>query len=274
MKKCFAFAIILFWVFIASLFVRREVIPRVLAPPSHGYASIRAYAQAAQRAEIVIAEIGAWSNPLSADDHERQAALDQCKQSLALADKIGALCCVNIAGARGEQWDGPYPDNLTEETFDMIVRMVRDIIDSVQPRRAFYTMETMPWIFPDSPDNYLRLIKAIDRQAFAVHLDPVNIVCSPQRYFNTGALIQECFEKLGPFIKSCHAKDIVLSSELTVHLDEIRPGLGNLDYHTFLVELDKLGPDVPLLIEHTNQEETRLAADHIRSVARQAEVDL
>ena len=51
-------------------------------------------------------------------------------------------------------------------------------------------------------------------------------------------------------IKSCHAKDIALSEKLTTHLDEVRPGLGGLDYATFLRELDKLDPDTLLMIEH------------------------
>ncbi|MBC8459270.1 MAG: hypothetical protein H8D67_14855 [Deltaproteobacteria bacterium] len=86
----------------------------------------------------------------------------------------------------------------------------------------------------------MRLVKAIDRKEFGVHLDPVNIVCSPQRYFNNGALIRECFEKLGLYIKSCHAKDILLADELTVHMDEVRPGTGYLDYRTYLKELSQL----------------------------------
>jgi len=75
-------------------------------------------------------------------------------------------------------------------------------------------------MYPDSPDAYWRLINAIDRKAFAVHLDPVNLVNSPQRYFSTGRLIEECVAKLGAHIKSCHAKDILLRENLTVHLDE------------------------------------------------------
>jgi sugar phosphate isomerase/epimerase len=81
-------------------------------------------------------------------------------------------------------------------------------------------------------------------------------------------LIRECFEKLGPYIKSCHAKDILLQKKLTTHLDEIRPGLGGLDYVTFLRELSKI-PDTPLMLEHLQgAEEYRKAADHIRGVAR------
>jgi sugar phosphate isomerase/epimerase len=238
-------------------------------------AEIEAYAQAARVADIIIAEVGAWSNPLSPDETIRQAALDKCKIGLDLADKIGARCCVNIAGSRGESWAGPHESNLGEETFEMIVEIVRKIIDTVEPRRTFFALEPMPWIFPDSPDNYLRLIAAIDRPAFAVHLDPVNMINSPHRYFHNGAFIRECFQKLGPYIKSCHAKDTLLAQKLTTHLDEVRPGLGRLDYITFLTELNKLDPDMPLLLEHLPGEaEYRLAADYVRAAAQQIGVTL
>ncbi|MBN2138703.1 MAG: sugar phosphate isomerase/epimerase [Sedimentisphaerales bacterium] len=228
---------------------------------------LKAYETAAKKADIVIAEVGAWSNPISPDDNTRRQALQKCRSHLSLADRIGAKCCVNITGSRGQQWDGPSPKNLTEETFDMIVETTRAIIDDVKPIRTYFTLETMPWAYPDSPDSYLRLLKTIDRKQFAVHLDPVNLICSPQRYFGNAALIRECFDKLGPHIKSCHAKDIILSKKLTTHLDEIRPGLGGLDYAVFLQELNKLS-DVTLMLEHLSGEENyKLAADYIRTVA-------
>ena len=219
--------------------------------------------------------MGAWSNPLSSDAATAKAALEKCKVSLALAERIGARCCVNIAGSRGPKWDGPDAADLTEETFDMIVVIVRDIIDTVKPTRSFYTLETMPWMYPDSPDAYLRLIKAIDRKAFAVHFDPVNLVSSPQRYFASGRLIEECLAKLGPYIKSCHAKDILLRQNLTVHLDEVPPGQGNLDYPAFLRGLNKLEADIPLMLEHlSNEEEYRTAAAYIRNLAGQEGIAL
>jgi len=233
-------------------------------------AMIRAYAEAAEQADVVIAEVGAWSNPLSADEATRAAALEKCQMQLALADEIGARCCVNIAGSRGEPWDGPHPANLTPETFDMVVEMVRAIIDAVKPRRTYYTLEPMPWMYPDTADSYLRLLAAIDRSHFGVHVDMVNVINSPQRYFENAALIREWFTKLGPHIKSCHAKDTLLATRLTTHLDEVRPGLGYLDYRTLLRELDKLDPDTPLMIEHLQAEEDyRLSAAYIRSVADQ-----
>jgi len=228
-----------------------------------------AFAEAAAAADIVIAEVGAWSNPMSPDDRTRRKAIARCEGQLAVADMVGARCCVNIAGSRGTKWDGPDAKDLTDETFDMVVETTRGILDAVKPTRTYYTLETMPWMYPDSPEAYLRLIKAIDRDRFEAHLDPANLLCSPQRYFNNAALIRECFDTLGPYIKSCHGKDILLQPEMTTHLDEVRPGLGGMDYAVYLREIEALGPDTPLMLEHLDSaEEYDQAAAHVRTVAR------
>ncbi len=229
---------------------------------------IRSLASAAERAGVVIAEVGAWSNPISPDAETRRAAMDRCKAQLDLADRIGARCCVNIAGSMAEVWDAPHPDNITCATFDRIVQSVQEIIDAVNPTRTFYTLETMPWMRPNSVDSYEQLIAAIDRERFAVHFDPANLICSPLCYYGNAALIRQFVSRLGPHIKSCHAKDTLLSSALTTHIDEVRPGLGNLDYVTLLSELNRLGTDVPVMLEHLpSDEDYRLAAGHIRSIA-------
>lgn len=235
---------------------------------SQGKDVISSYKIAAGKANIHIAEVGVWNNPLSSDPAARKAALEKCKVQLALADELGAGCCVNIAGSRGDQWDGPHKDNFSEDTFDMIVETVREVIDAVKPERTFYTLEPMPWVFPDTADNYLRLIRAIDRKAFAAHLDPVNIINSPEKYYNNGLVIKEWFAKLGPYIKSAHAKDTILSGKLTVHLDEARPGLGALDYRTYISELHKLNPELPMMIEHlSTAEDYDLGIKYIRDTA-------
>jgi sugar phosphate isomerase/epimerase len=230
---------------------------------------IRAYEKAAKDADILIAEVGAWSNPISPDPKMAKEAFDKCTASLNLADQIGAKCCVNIAGSRDrENWAGPHPDNFSDETFEMIVETTRKIIDEVNPTRTFFTLEAMPWIFPESPDAYLRLIKAIDRKSFAVHLDPVNMMVSPEVFFRNGELIKECFKKLGPYIKSCHAKDLILKQGTYMpQFDEVRPGLGAMDYRVFLTELRNF-PEVPLMMEHlAKAEEYEAGAMFIRKVA-------
>jgi sugar phosphate isomerase/epimerase len=231
------------------------------------------YSKAAAAANIVIAEVGAWSNPLGPDAAAAAKALAHNQERLALADRIGARCCVNITGSRGKDWAGPDPRNFTQETFDLIVETVRKIIDAVKPTKTFYTLETMQVMYPDSADNYLKLVKTIDRKQCAAHFDPTNLVTSTQIYFTTGAMIKDAIAKLGPYIRSCHAKDVLLSPKPHIHMDEIRPGLGNLDYKVFLQELSKLDPDTPLMLEHLpNEKEYETAAKHLRSVAEAAGV--
>lgn len=235
-----------------------------------GSDEIRAYKTAAKKADIVISEVGAWSNPIDPDDAKSKAAVEKCISSLVLANEIGANCCVNISGSRNpEKWAGPHKDNLTPETFDLIVETTRKIIDAVKPQYTFFALETMPWAYPDSVESYEKLIKAIDRKQFGVHLDPVNLVVSPQVYYKNGEMIKEAISKLGAHIKSCHAKDILLlDDQLTPHLPEVRAGLGNLNYSIYLTELNKL-KSVPLMLEHLNSaDEYNLAADYVREVGK------
>jgi sugar phosphate isomerase/epimerase len=229
---------------------------------------IRAFEDEAKKSNLIIAEVGAWSNPISPDDKQQKEAFEHCCTQLDLADRIGARCCVNIAGSRNpEQWDGPHENNLSDETFDLIVEVARKIIDTVNPTRTYFTLETMPWIFPNSVESYIKLYKSIDRDKFAVHFDPVNLMNSLDNYYNNAKIIEHTFEKLGPYIKSCHGKDTILESELTTHINETQPGLGNLDYVVYLRELSKLKV-VSFMLEHMEKSEEYVAAvKHLQGVA-------
>jgi sugar phosphate isomerase/epimerase len=236
--------------------------------PEADEAAVKAYERAARDADIVIAEVGAWSNPINPDAEAARRDTEKCIRNLALAERIGACCCVNISGSRGPKWNGPHPDNLKHETFEIIVEVLRRIIDAVKPTRTFYTLEMMGWALPDSAESYLDLIQAVDRPAFAVHLDPINLVNCPRRYYRNTELLIHTIRLLGPHIKSCHAKDVTLGDKHLVHLDECRPGQGALNFPVFLHELDCLDPDLPLMLEHLpTAEEYDAAAAHIRAVA-------
>ena len=237
--------------------------------------AIDGYKKAAADADLVISEIGIWNNLLDADPEKREANIRRAIHQLELADYVGANCCVNISGNCGEQWDGHHPDNLTQKTFETVVRTTQRILDAVNPQNTEYTLEPMPWMFPHTADSYVELLKAVDRKGFAAHLDPVNVINSPVLYYQTGEVIREWFEKLGPKIRSCHAKDIVLSGSLTVHLDECRPGTGNLDYRTYLECMTTLPENTCLMLEHMSREEDYiLAAKYLKGLAAEMNIQL
>lgn len=238
--------------------------------------AIDAYRRICERHGVAIAEIGVWKNPFDPDPRAAAEALDFAKGQLALADEAGIPCCVNIAGtASAAGWDAADPDNYTEQTYARIVDSVRDIIDAVRPARAFYCLEPMPWMVPDSPDAYLQLIRDVDRPRFAAHMDFVNMINCPRRYLMPEAFIEECFQKLAPYIKSTHLKDTRMHpTRLTTILEECSPGEGSLDFERVLRIMDRWLPaDAPVLLEHmTTFEEYAAAYDCVRAAAARAGV--
>ncbi len=113
------------------------------------------------------------------------------------------------------------------------------------------------------------MIKAVHRPAFGVHLDPCNLVNSPERFYRNGDLLNECFDKLGRWIVSCHAKDLTWDIEMNIHFREVCPGKGSLDYATFLRRLARLPQNPPLMLEHLpGAEDYARGRDYIFEVGR------
>ncbi len=214
-------------------------------------AHIEVIRNAFAKENVVIAEVGAWKNMLDPDEGKRRENLAYVTERCALAEEVGARCCVDIAGSYDPKvWYGPNPKNLSKEFFDATVQNCRHIIDSVKPKRTKFTIEMMGWNLPDGPDTYLELIKAVDRKGFGVHLDVCNGINCPARFYRNTQFIEECFAKLGPWIVSCHAKDLQWITELNVHFLEVIPGRGQMDYKAYLRGISKLTVDAPLMLEH------------------------
>ncbi|MBD2700211.1 sugar phosphate isomerase/epimerase [Spirosoma sp. BT702] len=236
-------------------------------------AKIDAIRKAFAAQNVVIAEVGAWVNMLDADPEKRKKNLDYVTERLALAEAVGALTCVNIGGSYNPtRWDGPDPRNVTQEYIDATVENCRKVIDAVKPKRAKFALEMMGWSLPDGPDSYLKFIKAIDRPAFGAHIDIANIINSPTRYYNNTALINDTFKKLGRWIVSSHAKDVVGRD---VHFAETMPGRGGMDYVAYIRNVTSLPQEVPLLLEHLRTpEEYDEARQYVISQADKAGVML
>ncbi len=235
-------------------------------------ARVREIEKAFAAENVVIAEIGAWRNLLEPDQTQRKANFEYVTECLALAEAVGARCCVDTAGSYNPTlWLGHHPKNLSQECFDATVENCRRLIDAVKPKRTRFTIEPMGWVVPDGPDAYLKLMRAVNRPAFAVHIDICNWLNCPRRFYQNGEFISECFLKLGRWVVSCHAKDlrwVVERSPMNVHYLEVPPGQGEVDYRAYLREVSQLPTDVPLMLEHMKTAgEYESATIHLRKVA-------
>ena len=231
---------------------------------------IKAVREAFAKHDVVIAETGVWNNLMDPNEETRRRNLSAVVEGLALAEELGALCCVNIAGGfNAGFWAGPHVRNFSPAAFELAVENARKIIDEVKPRRAKFSYEMMPHMIPDSAERYLELIEAVDRPAFGVHLDAVNAINSPYAYYDTSAVIEQCFEKLGEHIVSCHLKDIRMEDDITVRLTEVLAGQGGFDIASYLKGIAQLPHQPPVMLEHLRTaEEFDQARAHVLRVAK------
>jgi len=232
---------------------------------------IREIRQAFAAEDIMIAEVGYWENLLDTEPDEREKTRQAMVDALVLAEALGARCAVNILGSycHGNGNFSHAPENFSENAFDDAVEIARTTIDSVKPKSAFFSYEIFPFNVVDSPEQIEKLLRAVDRQQFGVHLDLVNLINCPRAYWTSGDIMRECIERFGDRIVSAHAKDVAMREPaISVILREVLVGEGNLDIAANLRELDKLPQEVPYMMEHLPDEATYdLAAKHIRKVA-------
>ncbi len=233
-------------------------------------ALIAEYRQAAEENDIVIAEVGGWSNMLSPSPELRKRNVERNIRCLMLADAIGARCSVNVSGkpCSDAAWDKCFPDFDGDAAYEQVVRTAQHIIEQAKPRSAAFTIECMQWMIPDSIESCERLLRDVDSPHFGVHFDAVNLINSPSRYVHNGEYITRFIERLGAHIRSCHLKDVIMRSDMLVHIEETLAGTGVLDYGALLGGINALDPDIPMMLEHLpDLESYDRAAAYVRAQA-------
>lgn len=246
------------------------IAPKVSLDDTKGINRIR---QIFKENNIMIAEVGYWDNLVDTDKDTRAYHRQKIVESLALADELGARCAVDIFGSycHGNGNTKHTAENFSDKAFEEAVEMARYFIDMVKPITTYFTYEIFPFNVVDSPEMIYKLIKAVDRKMFGVHLDLVNLINSPRAYFSSGDIMRECIKLFGDKIVAAHAKDVKMKEPaISVILEEVVAGTGALDIASFVRELHKLPHEVPLILEHlVTEQEYDTAAAHYRHAALQ-----
>ena len=235
----------------------------------------RDYAQCCRDNDLLIGEVGVWRNVMACDPAEREKNIQYAIRQLELAEEVGANCCVNISGSPGALWDGYHPSLDSDAVYEDVINTTRRIIDAVKPQKTCYSLEPMPWMAPESPEQYLKMLADMARPgAFRVHLDYCNMINSLDRYRHASEFITRCFTMLGNEIVSIHAKDVAITDGyLPVCIGEVPPGEGSIDLPLVTQCAHALGEDTPVFVEHLPDHEAYVkAAAVMRAAAEKAGV--
>jgi sugar phosphate isomerase/epimerase len=243
----------------------------------HEKEKLKAIASEFDRAGIKIGEVQTWVSALDPRPEVRKDNEQFIAESIAIADELDAACCVTVAGTLDDRSDiasdTPHPDNFNPRTTEAVIDWVKRVLRQAQPRRTKLALETSPWTPLDGPEAYLQILKAVNHPALAVHLDPSNAILTPRLFWSTTDLLNRCFDMLGQWIVSCHAKDLYYGSMVNlrhVNFVEVVPGQGILDYRTFLRRVEQVSPSLPVIMEHLpSAEDYARGAAYIREIAKQ-----
>ena len=129
-------------------------------------ALIDATVAAAQAHGLTIAEVGVWAQqcwtPTRTGVRRRSATRSVSWNWPTASARAAASHPRARAGPAGT---APYKQNFTRETWQLGVQTIRQVIDAVNPKNTYFTIESMPWMYPTGPDEYLRLLEDVGRDA-------------------------------------------------------------------------------------------------------------
>lgn len=232
---------------------------------------IRAARRAFEKEGIVIAEAGYWENMLDLRPEERKKNREEMCRVFAMAEELGAGCVVNTAGSycEGPGYQNHHPKNFTEAHFEDAVEMARYLIDMVKPKRTYFTYEVFMYNSIDCPEQYARILKAVDREKFGAHIDLTNMMRSPRELYMAKDLTDRCVRLFPEKIISAHIKDARLKRPaITTIIEEAVPGEGEVDLAAFLKGFDSLPHMVTMMMEHyQDAEEYSRGLRHLKALA-------
>jgi sugar phosphate isomerase/epimerase len=234
---------------------------------------------ALKKFDVTVYEVGGYRNMLHVVEEERQKNLKHLARCLEAAEKIGCPMVGTISGSRDPRNlrvdnFAPHPDNWTEATWNLLISGVRQVLRDTSGCKAALGMEAQVTTNQDTPKSHRRLMDDVGDPRLKVNLDPTNMV-SLETYYHTTELINECFNLLGEDILGCHAKDTyIIPDQQTVHVQEVCPGRGVLDYETYLVRMSRMKWPRSLLPEHIPGDQYIEAKAYIEKVAAKVGVKM
>lgn len=213
----------------------------------------------------------------SPDPAASQEALETYRRHFAHAQILGAQCV-------GFSFAGMYsqPDVRSAVAWDRVVAATAALSEMAEA--AGVDCAAHPHLMGPlySVECVARLLADVRSSRLKVLADPINIV-RPDDYYDTAALLDGMFDRLGDQIVAIHAKDVVMTGAvfdgrcrfMLYRLDEAIPGKGVLDYRTFLRRADALGRKIIINAEHLDSvDEVIVAFHYIRSIAAAEGIEL
>lgn len=239
-------------------------------------------------ADLPVCCVSGYTNLVHPDPDRRRANLDMLRAIIRHARDFGSPFVLTETGTFDPDSDWVHhPKNRTEEGWDDCRTVISDLTREAREHGAVLVLETYVNNVVGSIEETLRMFAEVDSPELGLVMDPTNYF-EDHNIDEMDRTLRQIFDALDDHIKIAHAKDVKRSgedkSEKHAAIDAVEshsfrgvgeielpaPGLGVLDYEHYLARLARSHPNVPMIIEHLDEDDIPRAkafiADKLKAV--------
>ncbi len=201
---------------------------------------------------VSIGQVWSVGTPLVRPDRGESAAhLQVLRDRVPLAAALGCRVLLTEAGGMhpSNAWY-PHPENHGDEALARLVAALKEIAHFAADHGVSIAPEMSLMTILSTPARTEAVLAEVGQPGVGINFDPANIL-DPLSLFDSGAFVDEAFDRLGSRIVNVHAKDAAARDvPLIVHLEERSAGQGELDYERLLRRTASLPEWTCVVVEH------------------------
>ncbi len=236
-------------------------------------------------ANLPVCAISGYTNIIHPDLDERKRRVDYLKEIIRNARDLGTPYVISETGTYNTESDWVHhPKNKTEEGYEECVKVISELVQEAYDHGAVFLVENYVNNVIGSIDEVNRLFTDINHPAMGLLMDPTN-------YFDDSNIdhmdltLNRIFDSVADKIKIAHAKDCKRAEntvEKHADLDASEahtfrgagavelpaPGTGSLNYELYFKRLSQLYPNIPVIIEHLEEDYIPTAKNFVDGVLK------
>ena len=231
-------------------------------------------ARAAQSAGVKVVALSGTFNLLDenklrlADNFRRLKVLAQ--GAAILGTNLLTLC----SGTRNQQDMWTYhPQNQSPEAWQEMIDAMHRALEIAVEYDVYLGIEPEVANVVSNAHDGVRLIRGLRSNRIRIIFDPANLYRPPMDPRRERHVITDALRLLGDHIAIAHCKDIAdPTAKLATHQDgeelytHVAAGMGILDYHHYISELNRLVPrSIPLILHGLNEEQIPASVSFIQN---------
>ena len=178
--------------------------------------------------------------------------------------------------------------NASPKVYDETIEIIRDLAEFAGQWGSTFVVENYV-------NNVIGSVEQVERMFKDVNSKHLGLICDPTNYFDENTIkdvdgtINKIFDRLSPYMKIAHAKDIKLATDTGEKHADIdadashsfrgsggvelpAAGLGILNYELYVKRLAEEHPNIPLIIEHLDEGDIERAKRFTDSVLKRVGV--